>query len=224
MKKLLALLPLSFIWGCGIIKPPPPPVPKPTPPPPVSSQALHVEGKRFLTSDGKDPKIQGAIVGCHLEGVQGWPGVCQQSVDALRDAGLDWTHIRTGAFTVEGESPAFAFYLKNPDGSYDLSKINPDYQNLIKQTVDNNPGYTEVDLPLDRWVVQHHKSPWPDATLDMFQHLPSAEVEAAVRAVVHTTCDNPRVIYSLGNDGLKMDSHLFYNRIIEIVRDECKSP
>jgi hypothetical protein len=203
--------------------------------------ALQVKGNRLVTSKN-DPRLLGPIVGCHLEGQpESWPMVCDASLDAIKTAGLNWTGVRTGVFSAEGEAPEFAFYMRAPNGKYDLTQINQAFLSLVRRkaiAAKDRGIYLQVDLPVDRWVRQHGATdqrnidPWSarnnaqneeHGTLGIFHLVPDAVHEAAIRAVVNTTCDLPNVIYAAGNEAFKSDSAAFTGRVIALVR-ECPNP
>jgi hypothetical protein len=177
---------------------------------------LHIQGNRFFNAKGVDVKLLGSIVGCHLEGVRGWPGICDQSLQAIHDTGLNYTHIRTGPFTRQGESPDFEFYVNG-----DLGQINQAYLDLLTQTValaSKFGIYVEIDV-FDRWVVQHGVSPWPGG-LEQFQTLPTPIHEAYLAAVVNATCKfNP--LYSAGNESFKSDSVVFTQTVLNRIHELC---
>lgn len=216
------LVAILLLAACTGVKPPRPPVP-PTPPP-VPSMALHVQGNRLVTATG-DPRILGPIVGCHLDGISGWPLVCIESLDAIKAAGLNWTHVRTGPFTAEGEAPEFAFYEKGAGGKYDLTRINPAFLALLRskaQAAKDRGIYFEVDIPGDRWPIQHKVSPW-EGGLAIFQSAPAPVHIAAIRAVVGTLCDLDNVIFSTGNEGFKSASAAWEVPVVALIR-ECPKP
>lgn len=223
---------LLLLAGCGGKPGPQPPTPPtPTPPP---SMALHVQGGRLVTAQG-DPRILGTIVGCHLDGISGWPFVCQQSLDQIKAAGLNWTHIRTGPFTAEAEAPQFAFYERGAGGKYDLTKINQNFLNFLRDTcllAKDRGIYCEVDIPGDRWPIQHKVSPWQadqnvqgenHSGLVIFQSPPDAIHQAAIRAVVRTLCDNDAVMWSTGNEAFKGASAAWEQPVVAMLR-ECAKP
>lgn len=234
IKRLLVAVSILLV-GCATGRPKPPTPPTPIPPP---SMKLHVEGNRFVTSDGKDPRLLGPIVGCHLDGISGWPLVCVESLDAIKAYGLNWTTVRTGPFTAEGEAPQFAFYERAPNGKYDLTKINPAFLALVRSiavAAKARDIYLQVDLPGDRWVRQHGAhgrdglDPWSaemnlqgeeHGTLGIFQSAPDPVHEAAVRAIVATLCDLDNVYFSSGNEAFKSASVAFESRIVALVH-EC---
>lgn len=160
--KVLILLGLVALVGgaCGGNPRPPGPIPTPTPtptPPPQSQMALKVQGNRLVKLDGTDPKLLGSIAGS-LQDEPGWPLVSLLVLDELQAAGLNWTHVRTGPFTREGESEAYEFYQRDPaSGKYDLTKVNSAFLSLLRSTCSAARArgiYCEVDL-VDRWVRQH---------------------------------------------------------------------
>ena len=206
---------------------------------PVSSCSVVIWGSRFVDRvTGADVRMLGTIIGCHLDGVQGWPGVCNASLDEIQRAGLNWTHIRTGPFTAEGEAPAFAFYLKDPSGLYDLNRINPDYMVLLERTAAECEArgiILEIDL-FDRWVRQHGASdlPWIDpwsarnnvqheehGGLGIFQSVPDWRHEAALHAILVATCRHPNVVYSTGNEGFKSSSLAWESRVVDMIHALC---
>jgi hypothetical protein len=210
------VLALPLLSGCATIKtkPPGPPVPPSQP-----GMALHVQGKRFLTGDGKDPRILGTIIGCHIAGMSGWPLICNPSLDTIKAAGLNWSSLRTGPFTAEGEAPEFAFYEKAPNGKYDLTKINQAFLQLVRSKIIYAQSlgiYIEVDLPADRWVAQRPDiTPWSAKNnlqgeehggLGIFQGTPDPVHLRALKAILRVTCDLDNVMYSTGNEAFKSDS------------------
>jgi len=244
LRKFFGLCLLALLVACGgpppICSPgAPPPCPQPTPtptPPPGPPMGLKVLGKRLVLLSGHDPRILGTIIGCHLEGVSGWPLICVESLDEIKSAGLNWTHIRTGPFTAEAEAPEFAFYQKDPaSGKYDLTKISAAFQGLLRArglAAKSRLIYFQVDIPGDRWPVQHFFSPWMASNnvqgeehggLDIFTRAPDPVHEAAIRAVVASVCDLDNVMFSTGNEAFKSDSDAWTRRVVELIR-ECPTP
>lgn len=228
----LFLSAVLFGAACSGNRPPSPPVP-PTPAP-KPSMALHVQRGRLVTSTG-DPRILGPIVGCQIDGVLGWPLVCDEALDAIKSNGLDWSHVRTGPFTAEAEAPAFAFYEKAASGKYDLTRIRQGFLTLLRskaQGAKDRGIYLEVDIPGDRWPVQHKVSPWQKENnvqgeehggLSIFQSAPDAVHQAAIRAVVTALCDLDNVIFSTGNEAFKSASPAWEKAVVAIIR-ECATP
>lgn len=208
--------------------PPAPPMPSPTP-----GMGLHVQGGRLVTSEG-DPRILGAIAGS-VGDEPGWPLTSIQVLNAIEAAVLNWTHIRTGTFTAEGEAPEFAFYEKGAGGKYDLTKISQAFLALVRskvQAAKDRKIYVEVDLPIDRWPLQHKVSPWmaqnnvqgqEHGGLGIFQSAPDAVHIAAIRAVVSTLCDLDNVIWSTGNEAFKSASAAWEVPVVALLR-ECAKP
>jgi hypothetical protein len=227
------LAPLLALLTTAASCPTPPPNPVPTPtPPPSPSMALRVQGNRLLLADGSDPRILGTIAGS-VGDEPGWPLVSVEVLDAVKAAGLNWTHVRTGPFTAEGEAPQFAFYAKVPSGKYDLTKHNADFFGLLRTRISEarlRRIYVEVDLPMDRWPVQHRLSPWQaennvqgeeHSGLSIFQSAPDPVHEAALRKIVAETCEFDNVVYSEGNEAFKSDSAAWASRVVQIVRELC---
>jgi hypothetical protein len=195
--------------------------------------ALHVAGGRLVTSQG-DPRLLGTIIGS-VGDEPGWPLVSIQALDAIKAAGLNYTHVRTGPFTAEAEAPQFAFYEKGASGLYDLGRINPNFQRLLLDTclaAKDRGIYCEVDIPGDRWVVQHKVSPWQrnsnvqgeeHSGLGIFQAAPDPVHQAAIRAVVATLCGLDNVMWSTGNEAFKSASPAWEQPVVAMLH-ECAKP
>src|SRR5262245_10703631 len=73
-------------------------------PPAGGGLALHVEGNRFVNARGEVVTLLGAIVCCEDAEANGWPLVTVAALDLFAAHGLNYTHCRTGPFTLAGES------------------------------------------------------------------------------------------------------------------------
>lgn len=198
-------------------------------------KALKVVGRRLLCDDGSDPRLLGTICGSFGD-EPGWPLVSTQALDAIAHADLNWTHVRTGPFTAEGEAPEFAFYLKAANGKYDLTRINPDFIGLLRTRISEALArgiYVEVDLPVDRWVRQHGAGnlpfvdPWSARNnsqgeehggLGIFSLPPDLVHRAAIANIVTVLRDFPNVIYQAGNEAFKADSATFTRAVVALVK------
>jgi hypothetical protein len=147
----------------------------------------------------------------------GWPFVSKEALEHFRDYGLNYTHIRTGPFTRDGEQTDFEGYERR-DEKYDLAKFAPAFSQKLVATVEaaRNLGiYVEVDL-IDGWVLKHCQpgqpstlSPWcagqnlqgvADTGAVVREGGPKPHHEAWIRHVVGLTCSYANVFYQIGNE------------------------
>jgi hypothetical protein len=221
------------------------PVPPPPPPPPPSGMELRVEGNKFVGSDGEEVKLLGAVQCCDAPDtsyddakIHWWPLIDRETLEKLASFGLNWTHIRLGPFTVEGEAdPNYVGYLTLPDGRVDLDRWFIHFWGRARSAVAwaRSLGiYVEVDL-VDRWVRQHGASdmpkidPWRSTNniqgravggLGIFENAPNDVHEKWIRKCVKELGEFPNVMFNTGNEGFKRFSLAWELGVRDIVKDE----
>jgi hypothetical protein len=209
-------------------------------PGPGAGLALRVEGNRFLNARDEVVTLLGAIVCCEDAKRLGWPLVTLETVDLFAAHRLNYTHCRTGPFTVAGEEdPSYVGYVTTSDGRVDLDRFHaPFFERCraVAARARQHRLYVEFDL-VDRWVRQHGESdlpqvdPWSarnnvqgiDAGgLRIFESAPQPLHERWVRKVVAELGEFENVLFQVGNEGFKRFSAAWEVGVYEMVKDELR--
>jgi len=177
MRRLLAVLMLFMLFGCGGIVPPPPPPPPPPPvdPLPPMDMLLRRDGTNFVDRTGKLVNIFGAIPCCRpldLNGVQktGWPipvsPAWRNFVEGQTENKVNFYHARLGPFfagpNIEGQWTV-APYLSNANRLADLTKFDSRFWDIVYEWFRDaglEGSYVEVDIN-DGWWAQQLTIPNP---------------------------------------------------------------
>jgi len=222
MSKLYAaLIALALLADCATHHPPTPqptpsPVPSPTPPPVVTilppPTLLHVQGTRFINTEGKDVYLQGSGgVCCHLDpAVNLWPWVSDALLQDLAIHGANLIHIRLGPNGILLEPRAnMRPYLEEPVGYSAngalLAKYNPQFFADLNKLLDRAYAfgiYVEIDL-IDGWMQKDPKlSPWgaDDKGCGIFKHSPKTVHADFLHRVVNELGRHSNILWQIGNE------------------------
>jgi hypothetical protein len=163
---------------------------------------LRANGHRLYT--GNTPfEFRGAVICCTepFAKQDGWPLLSAAATDYLSSFGVNWTHIRTGPFTYEGEGPGFEGIING--------EINQTFLSRIRETVSYAQArgiYVEVDL-FDEWVIEHGLSPFSQDGVGcgVFRKPPSGLVKQWIVEVIRATSVFSNVTYQISNESFDCD-------------------
>jgi hypothetical protein len=207
--------------------------PDPSPAPP-----LHVEGNRFVNSQGAEVRLLGAIVCCENAKANGWPLVNLDVLERFASDSLNYTHCRLGPFTAAGEDdPIFVGYVTTADGRVDLDRFHEPFWERCRAIADRARElgiYVEFDL-VDRWVRQHGASDLPEVDpwrarnniqgldaggLGIFESAPQPLHQRWVRKAAAELGAYENVLFQIGNEGFKSFSAAWELGVHALVKDE----
>ena len=208
--------------------------------PSAGGLALRVQGNRFVNARDEVVTLLGAIVCCEDAKRNGWPLVTLETIDLFAAHRLNYTHCRTGPFTVAGEEdPSYVGYVSLADGRVDLERFYPPFFarcRAIAARARQQRLYVEFDL-VDRWVRQHGESdlpqvdPWSARNnvqgleaggLAIFESAPGPIPERWVRKVVSELGEFENVLFQVGNEGFKRFSEAWEVGVYDMVKDELR--
>lgn len=187
----------------------PAPIPTPTtevPPPTFASTDVPLSANGpTLMQGSKRFDFRGAIICCTEPFAKrdGWPLVNERALDLFAEHGVNWTHIRTGPFTTEGEGLGFEGFVNG--------EVNPAFIDRVKDTISAariRGIYVEVDL-LDEWPIEHNLSPLSGGC-GIFQRPPFGKVREWIEAIVTATRGFSNVTYQISNEAFDCDVRLAF--------------
>ena len=201
------------------------------PPAPGFPAPLYLQGNQFYAA-GQPVRLLGSVVCCEDYPANGWPLVSETYIDKMASAGLNWTHVRTGPFIPDAETPdSVAHVTDRGTGLQDLTQYWPQFFDRLRGVISRaglGGMYVEVDL-IDAWPFKHELSAFSagrnvqgaNGSCDWFKKPPNAWMEGWVRKIVASTGDLPNVMYQIGNESFGCGSSDAYELgIYAIVKDE----
>lgn len=226
----------------------PSPTPQPSPvaspkPTPFNEMTLHTVGSNFYDPKNNKVFLLGAIICCDYPGTasvdegkeDGWPLITNQALDLMALYKSNFTHIRLGPFTDQGEGPEFVAF-KPVGNKVDLYQWNPAFWKKVREVIEHARRlkiYVEVDV-VDAWVLERPElSPWSaqnningidEGDCRFLKHHPLGIHEMWIRKVALETGFYDNVLYEISNESSDCNgqgtSVAWEKGVADIIRDE----